>query len=98
MLNQIVALLIVNTKCMIPGRRADAHLVYPAGIAYPDRKGNGGAYLRFVNRTTDEPPSGKYRVQMKGGYKIAIDVQVMYNNLRSYMEEKGIVKELGHGF
>ena len=35
MLNQIVALLIVNTKCMIPGRRADAHLVYPAGIAYP---------------------------------------------------------------
>jgi hypothetical protein len=25
-------------------------------------------------------------------------VQVMYNNLRSYMEEKGIVKKLGHGF
>lgn len=67
-------------------------------FAYPDKKGNGGAYLRFVNRTTDEPPSGKYRVQMKGGYKIAIDVQVMYNNLRSYMEEKGIVKKLGHGF
>jgi hypothetical protein len=67
-------------------------------FAYPDKKGNGGAYLRFVNRTTDEPPSGKYRVQMKGGYKIAIDVQVLYNNLRSYMEEKGIVKKLGHGF
>jgi len=67
-------------------------------FAYPDKKGNGGAYLRFVNRTTDEPPSGKYRVQMKGGYKIAIDVQVLYNNLRSYMEEKGIVKKLGQGF
>ncbi len=67
-------------------------------FAYPDKKGNGGVYLRFVNRTTDEPPSGKYRIQMKGGYKVAIDVQVLYNNLRSYMEDKGIVKKLGHGF
>lgn len=65
---------------------------------YPQKDGSGGAYLRFVNRTTDEAPSGKQRIQMKGGYKIAIDVQVMYNNLRSYMEEQGIAKKLNSGF
>lgn len=65
---------------------------------YPQKNGEGGAYLRFVNRTTDETPSGKYRIQMKGGYKIAIDVQVMYNHLRSYMEEQGISKKLDAGF
>lgn len=65
---------------------------------YPQKDGSGGAYLRFISRTNDEPPSGQYRIKMKGGYKIAIDVQVMYNNLRSFLEQKGIVKGLNQGF
>ncbi|MDL2242125.1 hypothetical protein LJC25_00130 [Bacteroidales bacterium OttesenSCG-928-K03] len=64
----------------------------------PKKDGTGGMYLRFVNRTTDEPPSGQFRVKVKKGYKVAIDVQVRYNDLRKYMEEKGIVKKLDSGF
>ncbi|MDR2084704.1 MAG: hypothetical protein LBP67_06895 [Bacteroidales bacterium] len=64
----------------------------------PQKDGTGGMYLRFVNRTTDEPPSGQFRVKVKKGYKVAIDVQVLYNSLRKYMEEQGIVKKLDSGF
>lgn len=64
----------------------------------PQKDGSGGMYLRFVNRTTDEPPSGQFRVKLKKGYKVAIDVQVRYNDLRKYMEEQGIVKRLDSGF
>ena len=58
----------------------------------------GGDYLKYINLTTDGVPSGQDRRQVKGGYKVAIYVQVMYDNLRDRMEADGIVRKLSSGF
>jgi len=54
----------------------------------------GGAYLNYVNMTTDGIPSGQDRLKIKGGYKIGLKVQVLYNNLRKAMEKEGIAKRM----
>lgn len=58
----------------------------------------GSTYLQFVNLTTDGMPSGQDRREVKGGYKVAIYVQVMYDNLKSKLEADGIAKKLSSGF
>ena len=58
----------------------------------------GGPYLGYVNMTTDGVPSGQDRRQVKGGYKVAIYVQVMYDNLKSKLESDGIARKLNSGF
>ena len=58
----------------------------------------GGKYLKFVNLTTDGVPAGQDRLKVKGGYKVAIYVQVMYHNLRKQLEADGVIKKLGSGF
>lgn len=55
-------------------------------------------YIGFVNMTTDGVPSGQDRRQVKGGYKVAINVQVMYDNLREKMENDGILHKASSGF
>lgn len=57
-----------------------------------------GEYISFVNMTTDGVPSGQDRREVKGGYKVAIYVQVMYDNLRSKMKDDGILKNASAGF
>lgn len=57
-----------------------------------------GAYLQFVNVTTDGMPSGQDRREVKGGYKVAIKVQVMYDNLKTKMETEGFATKLNSGF
>ena len=57
-----------------------------------------GEYLKYINMTTDGVPSGQDRMKIKGGYKVAIYVQVMYDNLRDKMEADGIVRKLSTGF
>ncbi|MDE6396007.1 MAG: hypothetical protein K2K84_01895 [Muribaculaceae bacterium] len=57
-----------------------------------------GDYIQFVNVTTDGMPSGQDRREVKGGYKVAIDVQVMYDNLREKMKQDGILKNSSGGF
>jgi hypothetical protein len=52
-------------------------------------------YLKFINLTTDGVPSGQDRLKIKGGYKVAIYVQVMYDNLRKQLETDGIIAKLG---
>ena len=59
---------------------------------------DGCKYLQFVNLTTDGIPSGQDRREVKGGYKVAIYVQIMYDNLKKQMEADGIVKGLSSGF
>ncbi len=54
-----------------------------------------GTYLKFINLTTDGVPSGQDRLKIKGGYKVAIYVQVMYENLRKELENAGIIAKLG---
>jgi uncharacterized Fe-S cluster-containing radical SAM superfamily enzyme len=58
----------------------------------------GGEYIKYINVTTDGVPSGQDRRQVKGGYKVALYVQVMYDNLRDRMEADGLVKKLNSGF
>ncbi len=58
----------------------------------------GGKYMQFVNVTNDGMPGGKDRVRIKSGYKVAIKASVAYNNLRDYMEDKGMAKSLDAGF
>lgn len=57
-----------------------------------------GAYLKFVNRTTDETPSGTDRLKTSKEYKVGITVQVMFNQLRKQLEADGIIKKLNSGF
>lgn len=58
----------------------------------------GGKYLQFVAVTTDGAPAGEDRLKMKKGYKVAIYVQVMYNELRKQLEADGIARRLDSGF
>lgn len=55
-------------------------------------------YLQYVNLTTDGMPSGQDRREVKGGYKVGLNVQVMYDNLRKRMEADGILKKAGDRF
>lgn len=57
-----------------------------------------GDYISYVNLTTDGIPSGQDKREVKGGYKVAIYVQVMYDNLKTKMEADGIIKKLSSGF
>ncbi|RLD63704.1 MAG: hypothetical protein DRJ01_03025 [Bacteroidetes bacterium] len=58
----------------------------------------GGKYLQYVNVTTDGAPSGKDRIRVKRGYKVAVIVSIAYDDLRKYLEEKGVARSLSHGF
>ena len=55
-------------------------------------------YLQFVNITSDGYPSGQDRREVKGGYKVALNVQVMYDNLREKMKADGILKSASDKF
>jgi hypothetical protein len=58
----------------------------------------GGPYLAYVNMTTDGVPSGTDKRKVKGGYKVGIYVQVMYDNLKRKLEADGIARKLSTGF
>ena len=58
----------------------------------------GVAYLGYVNVTTDGVPGGQDRRKVKGGYKVALYVQVMYDNLKRKLENDGIARKLSTGF
>ena len=51
-----------------------------------------GDYIGFVNVTSDGYPSGQDRREVKGGYKVAVNVQVLYDNLRQKMHDDGLLK------
>ena len=57
-----------------------------------------GGYLQFVNLNSDGMPSGQDRRKVKGGYKVAITVQVMYDNLKRKLEADGIIRTMNSGF
>ncbi|MGL5912941.1 MAG: hypothetical protein ACRCZB_02160 [Bacteroidales bacterium] len=58
----------------------------------------GGRYLQYINNTTDGVPSGQDRLKIKGGYKIGITVQVLYDKLRKDLETDSIARRLDAGF
>lgn len=57
-----------------------------------------GGYLQFVNLNSDGMPAGQDRRKVKGGYKVAITVQVMYDNLKRKLEADGIIRTMNSGF
>ena len=59
---------------------------------------SGGDYLDYINLTSDGDPSGQDRLKMKNGYKVAIYVQVLYDNLRRHLEKTGVIKSLNSYF
>jgi hypothetical protein len=72
---------------------------YAANAAYFDAFfAPGGPYLAYVNMTTDGVPSGQDRRQVKGGYKVALYIQVMFDNLKNKLENDGLKKKLSDGF
>lgn len=58
----------------------------------------GGKYLQYVNVTTDGAPSGKDRIRIKRGYKVAVIVSIAYDDLRKYLETQGVARSLNQGF
>ncbi len=58
----------------------------------------GSRYLKYVNMTTDGVPSGQDRLKIKGGYKVGITVQILYDQLRKDLEADGIARRLDAGF
>ncbi len=59
---------------------------------------DGGMYLSFVNLTTDGTPGGSDNIKMSHGYKVAVSASINFNELRKYLQDKGIVKRLDAGF
>lgn len=59
---------------------------------------DAGDFIRYLNMTTDMVPSGTDMRKVKSGYKVALYVQVMYDNLRARLESDGIIRGLSTGF
>lgn len=58
----------------------------------------GGQYLRYVNITSDGFIPDEDKIKVKGGYKVGLTVQIMYDNLRKDLQNAGVVRSLGSGF
>lgn len=58
----------------------------------------GGKYLDFINASNENKPKGKDRIKMKGGYKVGMLISINFDELRKYLEIKGIAKRLDSGF
>lgn len=58
----------------------------------------GGQYLKYVNVTSEGTITKADKMKVKGGYKIGVTVQVLYNNLREDLQEAGIIRSLSSGF
>ena len=57
-----------------------------------------GPYLGFVNAITQGKPTGADIRKIKNGYKVAIYVQVMYDNLKKQLIYDKIIQSLNSGF
>lgn len=58
-----------------------------------------GDFSKYLNVTTDVTPSGSDMRKVRGGgYRVALYVQILYDNLRKKLENDGIIQELSHGF
>lgn len=58
----------------------------------------GGQYLRYVNITSEGAIPEEDVIKVKGGVKVGVIVQIMYDNLRKDLQNDGIVKPLNYGF
>ena len=73
------------TPAIVSYSKAEENLAYFEGfLALPTKKAPGGQYHRFINKTGN-PQS----VKNGKGYTVSVDVQVLYDELVKYMQDKG---------
>ena len=73
------------TPAIVSYSKAEENLAYFEGfLALPTKKTPGGQYHRFINKTGN-PQS----VKNGKGYTVSVDVQVLYDELVKYMQDKG---------
>jgi len=72
--------------------------VYEANKEYFDKFFKKGEFLDYVKNVNSKYPSGENNVAVKGGRKVRVYVQVMYDELRKKLEADGIVKALNSYF
>lgn len=62
---------------------------FEAFLALPTKKTPAGQYVRYINRT------GQPQTVKEGkSYKVSLDVQVLYDALLKYMQDKGYAKKI----
>lgn len=57
-----------------------------------------GEFLNYVVNVNKNYPSGENNVAVKGGRRVGLYVQVMYDELRKKLESDGIIKSLNNYF
>ena len=79
-----------ETPAIVSYAQAEANLAFFEGfLALPTKKSPGGQYHRFINRTGNPQSSKNGKV-----YTVSVDVQVLYDKLVEYMQEKGYAQKV----
>ncbi|MBE9487547.1 MAG: hypothetical protein IMY73_00015 [Bacteroidetes bacterium] len=55
-------------------------------------------YSEFVKSVHSGLPKGANRREVKGGYKVAMYLQIEFDKLRSQLEKEGAIKKMSQGF
>lgn len=87
-----------GTAMATPALSSDVNLLQTKAAYFGEFFETAGTYIQFINLTTDGVPSGQDRLEVKGGYKVAIYAQIMFDNLRKKLEQDGILRKLSTGF
>ena len=78
------------TPAIVTYAKAEENLAFFEGfLALPTKKAPGGQYHRFINKTGN-PQS----VKNGKGYTVSVDVQVLYDDLAKYMQDKGYAEAI----
>ena len=79
-----------ETPAIISNAVAEANQAFFEGfLALPTKKTPGGQYHRFINRTGNPQSVKNGKV-----YTVSVDVQVLYDKLVEYMQEKGYAEKV----
>lgn len=79
-----------ETPAIVSYAKAEANIEFFENfLALPTKKTPGGQYHRFINRTGN-PQS----VKDGKAYTVSVDVQVLYDKLVEYMQEKGYAEKV----
>ncbi|MBP5642923.1 MAG: hypothetical protein J6X10_01635 [Bacteroidales bacterium] len=80
----------VATPAIVSYAVAEENINFFEGfLALPTKKTPGGAYHRFINKT------GQPRSVKEGrSYNVSVDVQVLYDDLLKYMQDKGYAQDV----
>lgn len=79
-----------STPAIVGYSVAEENIAFFEGfLALPTKKTPAGQYVRYINRT------GQPQAVKEGKlYKVSLDVQVLYDELLKYMQEKGYAKKV----